>query len=60
MWEIEGYLRDGRRDIDSMFIYSYSKLHGVFAYAIRKGDIDESQLAGLADDKLEIIRRLLC
>ncbi len=59
MWEIEDFLRNGRRDIDAMFTYSYSKLLDVFAYAIRMGYIDESHLAGLAEDKLLIIRRFL-
>ncbi len=59
MWEIEDYLRNARRDIDTMFIYRYSKLPDVFAYAIHKGYIDEARLGGLADDKLSVIRRFL-
>ena len=59
MWDIEDFLRNSRRDIDAMFTYSYSKLLDVFTYAIRMSYIDESHLAGLADDKLSIIRRFL-
>ncbi len=59
MWEIEDYLRDGRRNIDAMFTYSYSKLPDVFAYAIHMGYLREAQLAGLADDKLSIIQRMV-
>ncbi len=59
MWEIERYLGAERRAIDEMFTYSYSKLLSVFAYAIHKGYMDESHIAGLADDKLSAIRRML-
>ena len=59
MWAIEDYLRDERRDIDEMFTYSYSKLPDVFAYAVRMGYIDESHLAGLAEDKLYMVRLVL-
>ncbi len=59
MWDIETYLRDERREIDEMFIYSYSKLPNVFGYAISKGYLTESQLSGLAQDKLFPIQRMV-
>jgi len=59
MSAIEAYLREARRDIDAIFIYSYPKLPGVFAYAIHKGYLDEGRLSGLAEDKLSAIRRFL-
>lgn len=59
MWEIEDYLREQRREIDRSFQYSYSKLPDVFAYAILKGYLDEGRLAGLADDKMATIHRML-
>ncbi len=59
MSALEAYLRDARRDIDAIFIYSYPKLPGVFAYAIHKGYLDEGRLSGLAEDKLSAIRRCL-
>ncbi len=59
LWEIEGYLREQRREIDATFDYRYSQLLLVFAQLIRQGRLDESRLAGLAEDKREIIRRIL-
>ncbi|MGX5801419.1 hypothetical protein ACWGS9_09260 [Bradyrhizobium sp. Arg314] len=59
MWEIEDYLRQQRRKIDQMFDYRYSQLTVVFGVLIREGYQDESQLAGLSEDKREEIRRFL-
>jgi hypothetical protein len=59
IWAIEEYLRQQRREIDDTFDYRYSRLPLVFARLIREGDLDEAQLSGLAEDKLEIIRRFL-
>ena len=59
IWAIEEYLRRQRREIDEMFDYRYSRLPLVFAQLIREGYLDEAQLSGLAEDKLEIVRRLL-
>jgi DNA-binding MarR family transcriptional regulator len=59
MWAIEDYLRQQRRTIDELFDYRYSQLLFVFARLIGQGYLDESRLAGLSDEKLEIIRRLL-
>jgi hypothetical protein len=55
MWELEDYLREARREIDSMFIYSYSRLPLTFAWAVRSGRLDEAALAGLSQDKLKLI-----
>jgi Photoprotection regulator fluorescence recovery protein len=59
MWEIEDYLRGQRRKIDDLFDYRYSQLPSVFARLIYEGYLDESRLAGLAEEKLEIVRRFL-
>jgi hypothetical protein len=59
MWAIEDYLRQQRRTIDELFDYRYSQLLFVFARLIGQGYLDEGRLAGLSDEKLEIIRRLL-
>ncbi|UCI07083.1 hypothetical protein [Mesorhizobium sp. B1-1-8] len=59
MWDIEDYLRQQRRTIDQMFDYRYSQLIVVFATLIREGYLDESQLAGLSEDKREEMRRFL-
>ncbi len=59
MWQIEDYLRGQRREIDEMFDYRYSQLPFVFARLIRQGYLDENLLAGLSQDKREIIRSFL-
>jgi hypothetical protein len=59
IWAIEEYLRQQRREIDDTFDYRYSQLPLVFARLIREGYLDEAQLGGLAEDKLELIRRHL-
>ncbi len=59
LWEIEDYLRQQRREIDTTFDYRYSQLLLVFAQLIRQGRLDESRLDGLSGDKREDIRRML-
>jgi hypothetical protein len=59
MWAIEDHLRQQHRTIDELFDYRYSKLLFVFARLIGQGYLDEEQLAGLSDEKLDIIRRSL-
>lgn len=59
MWAIEDDLRRQRRVLDELFDYRYSQLLFVFARLIGEGYLDEGRLAGLSDDKLAIIRRLL-
>jgi hypothetical protein len=59
MWEIEDYLRGQRRDINELFDYRYSQLPLVFARLVREGYLDESRLAGLSEEKRQIIRSIL-
>ena len=59
MWVIEDFLRQQRREIDESFDYRYSQLPLVFARLIREGHLDESLLAGLPEEKREIIRSFL-
>jgi hypothetical protein len=59
MWAIEDYLRERRREIDATFDYRYSQLPFVFARLISEHHLDEAQLAGLSEEKLAIIRRML-
>jgi len=57
MWDLEQYLRERRRHIDTIFDYRYSQLTHVFAVLILEGYLDEASLAGLAEEKLDSIRR---
>ncbi len=59
LWEIEDHLRRQRREIDEMFDYRYSQLLLVFARLIHEGYLDESRLAGLAEEKRKIVRSYL-
>ena len=59
MWKIEDYLRQKRREIDEVFDYRYSVLIFVFARLIREGHLDESRLAGLSEEKREMIHSFL-
>ena len=58
MWAVEDYLRRPRRECEELFDYRYSVLPLVFARLIREGHLDEGQLTGLAEEKLEFIRRV--
>jgi len=59
MWTIGDDLRRQRREIDALFDYRYSQLAHVFAQLIRLGLMDETALAGLADEKRADIRHML-
>jgi hypothetical protein len=59
MWEIESFLRQRRREIDETFDFRYSQLPLVFARLMQSGLLEERELAGLSEEKLEIIRSLL-
>jgi hypothetical protein len=59
MWAVEDYLRDSRQQVQELLDYRYSVLLMVFARLIREGHMDEGQLAGLAAEKLEMIRQIL-
>jgi len=58
LWELEDYLRQRRKEIDSRFDYRHSVLLFVFADLIRTGRLREEELQGLHDEKLTIIRDL--
>jgi hypothetical protein len=59
MWEIEDYLRRQRREIDETFDYRYSQLILVLARLIHEGYLDENLLAGLSEEKRDLIRSIL-
>ena len=57
MWSIVDELRQRRRELDDLLSYRYSRLTSVLARLIFEGHLDEKQLTGLSEDKLEEIRR---
>lgn len=58
LWEIAEHLHSKRRDIDQKYDYRFSQLIFIFARLVREGRVQEAQLAGLSDEKLEAIRRV--
>lgn len=58
MWALEEYLRSQRREIDAKYDYRYSQLLRVFGRLLREGRLQESELAGLSEDKLSRIRHI--
>src|SRR5215475_12992872 len=57
MWSIGDALRQRRLEIDELLDYRYSQLTLVFARLIVEGYLDEKQLAGLSEDKLDEVHR---
>jgi hypothetical protein len=57
LWKIHDYLSEQREETDDLFDYRYSVLTTVFGRLLRQGWIKESDLAGLHEDKLEMIKR---
>lgn len=58
MWAIGQILTAARRDIDSKYDYRYSQLVVVFGRLLREGHIQERDLHGLTEEKLEYIRKI--
>lgn len=58
MWAIGQFLTTARRDIDSKYDYRYSQLVVVFGRLLREGHIQERDLHGLTEEKLEYIRKI--
>jgi hypothetical protein len=59
MWAIRQYLERAQREIDSKYDYRYSQLVFVFARLLREKRINQEDLAGLAEEKLNDILRLV-
>jgi Photoprotection regulator fluorescence recovery protein len=57
IWDTEEYLTRTRKEIDRKYDYSYSRLEMLFGWLLREGRIEAQELEGLAEDKLEYIRR---
>jgi hypothetical protein len=58
IWELGHDLGRIRREFDAKYDYRYSQLEFVFGRLLREKRIAEDDLAGLHEDKLEIIRRI--
>ena len=59
LWDFEKWLRERRKEIDRDYDFRYSMLTFVLCILIRKGRIQESDLAGLGEEKLNSIRHIV-
>lgn len=57
LWRLQEYLTEKRIEICEKYDYRYSVLDFVFARLIWEGWLQEEDLEGLADEKLDEIRR---
>lgn len=58
VWSIEDYLSEKRNEINNKYDYRYSVLITVFARLLSEGHINEKDLEGLSEEKLDAIKFL--
>ncbi|MHB0985833.1 MAG: hypothetical protein ACYC05_09615 [Sulfuricella sp.] len=58
IWVIHDFLTEQRRTIDGKYDYRYSQLIVVFGRLRREGWIDDKDLEGLSEEKLDAIRQI--
>lgn len=58
MWAVQEYLARMQREIDSKYDFGYSQLNPVFGRLAREQRIQESDLIGIAEDKVAYLRRV--
>jgi hypothetical protein len=56
IWRVHDYLSERRRQVAAVYKYSYSDLLSVFALLFRDGWLEESDLTGLQQDKIDRIK----
>jgi len=56
LWDLELYLTQRRKEIDSTYDYRYSRLTHVFGKLLYEKRLGEQDLRGLREDKLSSIR----
>jgi hypothetical protein len=57
IWRVHDYLSQRRRTVVALYDYRYSVLLDVFARLLCDGWLVEADLAGLAEDKIDRIKR---
>ena len=58
LWDLERWLTQRRREMERQYDYRYSVLPFVFATLLQQGRLRESDLHGLALEKIELIRHM--
>jgi hypothetical protein len=56
LWELEEYLSECRKEINSKYDYRYSMLLIVFGQLVRQGWLGIDELRGLSEDKVASIQ----
>jgi hypothetical protein len=59
LWRLQEYLAEKRNETDAKYDYRYSVLCSIFARLICEGWLQQNDLEGLAEDKLDEIRRFV-
>ena len=59
IWKLGSYIHKQQKEIDSVFDYRYSQLILVFSILIKKNLLSLQDLAGLNDEKLDTINKIL-
>jgi hypothetical protein len=57
LWEMEHWLTECREGISATYDYRYSALPLVFARLLHERILTENDLAGLSQEKIDLIRR---
>lgn len=58
IWKVEDYLEKKRIDISAKYDYRYSVLILVFGRLMREGFVEETDLSGLDQEKIERIKAI--
>lgn len=58
IWAIQDYLAEQRRSIDEKYDYRYSQLIVVFGRLLRERWLEDKDIEGLAEEKLQHIRHI--
>lgn len=58
IWKVEDYLDEKREEIDAKYDYRYSVLVLVLGRLMREGFIEDSELQGLSQNKIDDIKRI--
>lgn len=59
VWKLHYYLTTSRKEINRKYDFRYCELLNFFSSLINQNYISESDLLGLSDDKLAIIKKLI-
>jgi hypothetical protein len=59
IWSLSEMLNKREKEIEQIYDYRYSQLIMVFAILIKRGFLSIKDLAGLSDDKLDHIKKLM-